>query len=197
MATLASRLPRWGKPRVACLAGTAILVCCGAVRSLRAELTWAQKTIELSPDAKAAVLEARFRFTNTGDKPVDLRQVQTGCGCTTVTIEQRHYEPGQTGEIVARFTAGDRRGLQKNLIMVSTSDRPVPTFLTLIAHLPEVVRIEPGFVSWQQGEPAAAKVISLARGDNAAGLGALSVESSIPAMRTELQTVSEGNRYQP
>lgn len=42
------------------------------------------------------------------------------CGCVVAGLEKKRYEPGERGEILARFTMGDRRGQREKSIRVST-----------------------------------------------------------------------------
>src|SRR5210317_867865 len=41
-------------------------------------------------DAKA---EAVYRFTNTGDAPVTLKDPKSSCGCTVPKLEKHEYQP--------------------------------------------------------------------------------------------------------
>lgn len=177
-------------------AGILILAAGGAVPALHAELTWAQQTVELQADARADVLEARFHFTNGGTTPVDIRQVQTSCGCTTATLAQYHYEPGQSGEIVARYTVGGHVGFQKKSLLVSTSDQNLPTALTLVVHIPELLHVEPPAVTWARGEPNTAKLMQIESARSEEPIHDVSVSSSDPRVSAELQTVAEGGKYQ-
>jgi hypothetical protein len=178
------------------MAGAAALACGWGMSQLQAELTWAQKAVELQADSKASVIEARFRFINKGSVPIDILQVQTSCGCTTAALAQRHCAPGQSGEVIARFTVGERVGLQKKTILVSTSDGPVPTALTLVVHIPELLRIQPAFVLWKQGEPRAAKTLQIEAAQENLPLKDVSVLSSNPAVAVQWQPVVEGKKYQ-
>ena len=90
----------------------------GVPPKVRAEIVWKQKTVELHADAKSTVLEARFPFSNAGGRPVDITQVESSCGCTVVSLEKRHYEPHEGGEIVARYTVGTQAGVQKKTVLV-------------------------------------------------------------------------------
>ncbi len=171
---------------VAWLAGTT---------TTRAELTWVEKAIELHADGKSSALEARFRFTNAGAQPVDIGQIETSCGCTTAVPTKRHYEPGQTGEIVARYTVGEQTGLQKKLIAVTTSDHPGATMLTLIVHVPELVHLQPRILTWEPGEAREAKTLEVTSGDAATPLAELAVQSSNPAMTVTVLPLLEGSGY--
>jgi hypothetical protein len=175
----------------------ALLAGLSAVPSLRADLTWQRKTVELNPDGKSSVLEARFPFANTGTTPVDIQQVQTSCGCTTVALAQRHFEPGQKGEIVARYAVGEQVGLQKKAILVSTAGNPVATALTLVVHIPELVRLQPASVSWNQDGGSEAKVITLESADaRTLPLKDVVVLSSSDTLTTSLEPVLAGSKYE-
>ena len=40
-----------------------------------------------------------FHFTNTGDKPLVIKQVITGCGCTSAKWSKKEYLPGEKGTV--------------------------------------------------------------------------------------------------
>ena len=159
-----------------------------------AELTWANKFAELKADAKTATLEARFHFTNTGRQPVDVRQIESSCGCTTAELTQRHYAPGESGDIVARYTVGSHVGRQDKTIAVFTNDREAPTTLTLSIQIPEVLRIAPPFVAWKHAEDAKTKTITLEQLQEAP-VEDISVQSSNAGISVALQTLAKGRKY--
>ena len=162
---------------------------------LRAELTWAEKTIKLKADPNAAVVEARYHFTNSGKSTVDIQQVESGCGCTTAELEKRTYAPGESGEIVARFTVGARLGEQTKTVAVKTREAQEPTTLTLIVDIPEIIRIRPTFVFWVQGEAKSPKTMTLEVQPDAP-VDKLTVVSSNPSMTPVLKEIVKGLRYQ-
>ena len=159
-----------------------------------AELTWAKKTIELKADARTTVLEAKFHFTNTGKKAVDIGQIESSCGCTTTELEQRHYEPGASGDIVARYTVGSHVGLQTKTISVASSDREQPTMLTLAVQIPEILRITPPYVAWKHGEEARAKQITLELLQDTP-ITDISAQSSNAGINVAMQTLVKGRKY--
>ena len=159
-----------------------------------AELAWANKIAELKADARTATLEAKFHFTNTGRQPVDVRQIESSCGCTTAELTQRHYAPGESGDIIARYTVGDHVGLQTKTIAVFTSDRDNPTTLTLSVRIPEVLRIVPSYVAWKHAENRAPKVITLEQVQDAP-IEDITVQSSNAGMSVTLQTLVKGRKY--
>ena len=163
--------------------------------SAHAGLTWAQKKVELEADAGTEVLEAHFHFTNDGAVPVDIRQVESSCGCTTAELVQRHYEPGQTGEIVARYTVAGHMGTQTKTLAVLSSDRAAPTTLTLAIHIAEIARLQPAFVTWAHDEPRTPKTITLDMLQAVAPRD-VNVESSSTEVSAELRTVVKDRKYQ-
>ena len=170
------------------------LVAAAAVPRASAELTWAQKSVELNGDARSPVLEAHFHFTNTGGGPVEIRNVESSCGCTTAALEKRTYQPGETGEIVARYTVGAHTGLQRKTLLVLTDDGRPPTTLTLVAHIQEILRVSPTAVTWSHHEATAPKRISLELVQDAP-FDDISVESSVPGVAATLVPVTKGRKY--
>ena len=157
---------------------------CAAVFSsgARAEIVWKQKTDELRADAHSA-------------SSVDITQLESSCGCTTVNLEKRHYEPRESGEVVARYTVGAQTGTQTKTILVVTNDGQAPTTLTLEIHLPEVVRLLPPAVNWKHGETPTPRVMTLEIvGDVPAK--SVDVASSASGFDTQVNTLVAGRKYE-
>ena len=112
----------------------------------QAIIVWKQKTVGIKVDPAQEIVEVRFAFTNKGKTPVDITKVESSCGCTTTELTQRHYEPGQSGEIVAKYTVGNHVGTQRKTVAVKSGDQEEPDILTIVADIPELVRFTPPFV---------------------------------------------------
>lgn len=63
---------------------------------------------------------ARFPFVNSSDRTITIQRVSTSCGCTAATPAKTVYASGESGEIEAVFTFGNRQGMQRNRITVQT-----------------------------------------------------------------------------
>ena len=63
-----------------------------------------------------------FRFTNTGQTPLLLRDVRPSCGCTGAEWEKRPVAPGQTGEIKITFDPNSLGHFLKNIDIVCNID---------------------------------------------------------------------------
>ncbi len=74
-----------------------------------------------------------FRFKNTGTKPLIVKSVTPGCGCTLADKPEKPIAPGETGEIKAGFDSQGRTGSQTKNINVVTNTSPETT--SLIFHV--------------------------------------------------------------
>ncbi len=163
--------------------------------SAHAELAWKQKTVELRADAKSTVLEARFPFTNTGAAPVEITGVESSCGCTTVSLEKRRYEPQEAGEIIAKYTVGTQSGAETKTVQVVTNDGREPTVLTLNIQVPEIVRIKPSFLQWSHGESLSEKKVTLEMLQDTP-VKEPTAQSSAANFTTEIKTLVPGRKYE-
>ena len=59
-----------------------------------------------------------FRFTNTGDQPLEVREVVASCGCTTPNWTNEPVAPGASGEITVLFNSTARPGPFEKTIRV-------------------------------------------------------------------------------
>ena len=160
-----------------------------------AQLQW-EKTVqsfERSPGDPA--VEAHYAFKNTGSAPVTIKSLRTSCGCTVAQLEKRTYAPGEGGEVVAKFTIGDRRGLRVVDVSVGTEDKAAPrTLLTLRVNILDPVKVEPALVWWRVGAAVEAKTVQLSM-DQARPVKVKAVTSTNPRIAVRLETVAPGQRY--
>ena len=167
----------------------------GGLHAAHGALDWPQKTVEVKAAADTPVVEVRFPFKNNGTTSVDVTQVESSCGCTTVALEKRHYAPGEGGEIVARYTVADHTGLQKKNVLVATGDGAEPVELTLAVSIPEVIRITPPFVTWKHDEAPKPKMVTLEVMQDTP-IKDISVQSTSGMVKADLETLTKGRRYQ-
>ncbi len=68
------------------------------------------------------VVEHVFKFTNTGNEPLIITNVQVSCGCTTPQWTKEPVMPGGKGEIKVGFNSAGRMGIQsKSLPVISNA----------------------------------------------------------------------------
>lgn len=63
-----------------------------------------------------------FPFKNTGTDILEIKGIQTDCGCTVAEPSSRIFKPGTGGHISATFETGQYDGLQEKKILILTND---------------------------------------------------------------------------
>ncbi|HAQ39129.1 MAG TPA: DUF1573 domain-containing protein [Saprospirales bacterium] len=76
-----------------------------------------------------------FKFKNTGDEPLILKDVKASCGCTAPSWSRTPIAPGKKGEIEVRFDTKGRGQAggkpESKRITVTANTDPNPTYLTI------------------------------------------------------------------
>lgn len=103
------------------LALTAIALCCVAALA-QAQCTFAEHSHDFGyiKEAKGAVTHT-FTFTNTGDRPLIIKQVVVSCGCTRPEFPTKPIKPGKTGKVKITFSPAGRSGSFRKSIKVRTN----------------------------------------------------------------------------
>lgn len=83
-----------------------------------------------------------FEFTNTGGSELVISDVKATCGCTTITLTKRRYQPGETGRIEVGFDPVSP-GPQDKVIVVLANVEPAVTRLRVLANVTAFVFVEP------------------------------------------------------
>jgi len=137
---------------------------------------------------------AVYHFRNAGSRPVTINDVQTSCDCLEATPDKKTYAPGESGEIRALFTVGDRIGLYERTVTVVTDEPGNPAHLTLQIEVPAVATAAPRSVTWQANEAAGEKSLEVTA---APGLE-IDFHEAVPtndAFSARLETVDAGRHY--
>src|SRR6056297_2151535 len=73
-----------------------------------------------------------FKFSNTGNAPLLITGVRSGCGCTVGDYPKEPLLPGETGRIDVVFNSSGRTGAQSENVRVLTNatDKPVNLRIT-------------------------------------------------------------------
>ncbi len=173
-----------------------LFLLCLVAGSAFGQLAWetTEQTFNSKPQDKEVV--AKYKFTNTGQKAIQIQNVRTSCGCTTAALSKTNYAPGESGEIEAKFIFSGRTGRQEKAITVATSANPEkPTILKLHVYIQETVNIEPAIVLWRVGEQPDPKAIHISIADDASAK-VVSVTSDNPALKVKLTEVKPGKEYE-
>jgi len=68
---------------------------------------------------------AEFKFTNTGDSLLKIKEVERCCGVVT-SVDKNEIAPGESGVVKAEFQAFQKSGLYMKNIYVNSNDRTQP-----------------------------------------------------------------------
>ena len=82
-------------------------------------ITWKESTFDFGDMRQGDKVEHTFAFTNTGNEPLIITNVQVTCGCTTPKGFPRDpIAPGQTGEITVAFNSAGKVGKQNKVVTI-------------------------------------------------------------------------------
>lgn len=122
-----------------------------SVPFLSASLSFKESRITHTATLDETEFTATFPFTNEGDKPVKILEVNSSCGCTTALPSKKVFGPGESGEISATFDYGQREGKQTKSIRVETDqEKDARIFLTLEVTIPSIMEVSPSVVMWNR-----------------------------------------------
>lgn len=62
-----------------------------------------------------------FRFQNSGNSPLIITGIRSGCGCTVGDYPKDPIKPGEDGRINVVFNSAGRRGFQSESVRVLTN----------------------------------------------------------------------------
>ena len=74
-----------------------------------------------------------FKFTNTGDEDLVIRNAQASCGCTVPRWERKPIRPGETSEIEVKFNSSGKPGNQSKNVTITANTNPPETILSFKA----------------------------------------------------------------
>jgi hypothetical protein len=103
-----------------------ILLLCGAAKPESGILHLVNDTIDLGDVPRDSVAAAPLLVTNTGTAPFVITSVRTNCSCSVGSYPHSEIMPGDTAEIIIKFSARDRRPgrVHKYIYIRSTSSVP-------------------------------------------------------------------------
>ncbi|MEM1061715.1 MAG: DUF1573 domain-containing protein [Planctomycetota bacterium] len=113
-----------------------------AAASARAPLAFDAYLLNAGTSRGGGLLRGPYRFSNDGDRPVVIRDVQASCGCLTPEFSEEPIAPGEAGVVVLRAdTAGETAGAKSfyaDLVYAYADAEPGEKFVDRV-HLKYVV----------------------------------------------------------
>ncbi len=82
------------------------------------------------------VVDYIFKFSNTGNTALIIKDITTSCGCTAAVAKSKEILPGDTGELRVQFDSAGKIGNVTRMISVVTNDPKSPRkILTINAEI--------------------------------------------------------------
>jgi Protein of unknown function (DUF1573) len=122
-----------------------------------ADLVFDQESLIITPKTGEDRAIVAFPFRNAGTQALTIGKLEASCGCTTVELEKRTYQPGEKGEVSVIFDLNGLAGLQEKSIQVFY-DRGPMILLHLKALMAEAPTVAPTFLTWKVGAAATEQV---------------------------------------
>ena len=71
-------------------------------------LVGTRKTLRFTPAIADVEVTARYAFENTDASSVTVKSIAPACSCVTASTSKQSVASGERGEIVAKYSIGDR-----------------------------------------------------------------------------------------
>lgn len=81
------------------------------------------------------VVSYTFHFTNTGEAPLLITNVEKSCGCTASDYSRDPIAPGGSGEIKVTYDSKGHHGFQSKTLVVRANTNPAQTVLRIKAEV--------------------------------------------------------------
>ncbi|AOS46293.1 hypothetical protein Verru16b_03394 [Lacunisphaera limnophila] len=157
-------------------------------------LEWPATHLTLRSVPLQKTADTGFDFKNTSDRPVTITSVDVSCDCTEVTPSAKVIAPGATGRLHVRFTLGDRLGVYRRSIIVSTDEGTPPVALTVELDVPEVATLTPRSLEWPLHSAATEQTVDITVIPGIE-LTISHVQATSDAYTHRLETVTAGRAY--
>lgn len=100
-------------------------------------IEWKQKIWDFGDITEGEEVSHTFHFKNTGEHHLIIKNIETGCGCTTVDYSKAPVAPGKEGKIEIVFNSAGRYGKQYKEISIFANIPQKQTTLNFIANVKE------------------------------------------------------------
>jgi hypothetical protein len=87
-----------------------------------AKMTFEKTELEFGDLESGKVVDLEFKFKNTGDETLIIKNISSSCGCTVTKVDKKEYKPGEEGTIPVKFFSQGYNGQVTKTITVSSND---------------------------------------------------------------------------
>ena len=171
-----------------------------ATRAATGGLTFEDTLLEFHPGPEDTEVVADFSFRNDGDGSVRIAKYDAACSCMNVGVSggKLDYAPGEVGVIRAVFRLAGYQGTTDRVVAIWLHGDPpaAPSArLTVRAHIPQMVTVEPKTLSWDLHKDPEPQTIAI-KIDPSMEMNVTGVASSSENFAVELKTLEAGRNYE-
>ncbi|HLT08956.1 MAG TPA: DUF1573 domain-containing protein [Cyclobacteriaceae bacterium] len=95
------------------------------------QFEFANTEFDFGTITEGKVVEHEFEFTNVGQAPLVISNVQASCGCTTPDWTKTPVKPGDKGFIKVQFNSAGKAGVQSPTVTIQANTSPSVSRLRL------------------------------------------------------------------
>lgn len=99
------------------------------------QISFSEKKHNFGNIEEGDVVKHTFTFTNTGNQPLVISNIQTTCGCTAPEYSEKPVMPGQTGQVTVQFNSMGKMGQQEKKITIYANIPDGMTQLVITANV--------------------------------------------------------------
>ena len=96
-------------------------------------LTFEKNTHDFGEIVQGDKVEQVFKFTNTGNEPLIITNIQVTCGCTAPEWPRQPIPPGGKSEIKIAFNSAGKSGRQNKVVTVVSNASNDDTNISFVA----------------------------------------------------------------
>jgi len=85
------------------------------------KLVWDNSSHDFGVIEENAKVQHTYKFTNKGNEPLLITNVQVTCGCTVPSWPKDPIMPGTTSELLVQFNSAGKSGKQFKVVTVSSN----------------------------------------------------------------------------
>lgn len=136
-----------------------VVLFLGQAAAVAQELTFGQLSYDFGLISEAdGKVSHDFKFTNTGDVPLIIKDVISGCGCTAAKWSDKEYAPGQSGVVRITYHPDGRKAENFSIVSEVFSNAGKPVALTVEGRVELAHHSYVNFFDPTQGERSSAPV---------------------------------------
>lgn len=102
-----------------------VVLCLFAIPWTHAELAWQKETIQTEATFGTKVMMLRFPFSNNGEEPVLITEINVSCGCVEPLVEELPWTivPGVEETLEIKVNLQGKKGLVRQTLEVKTGEK--------------------------------------------------------------------------